>query len=725
MMMKHFPVFQRGLFFLFIFLATIPTLASGQHTVAREWNEVLLEGIRNDFARPTIHARNLYHFSLAIYDTWAAYDPVASPFLLGRKVGGFILPFDGISVPADLKAARREAISYAAYQIISARYRNSPGRLVTLAKCDSLMTELGYDINFQSTDYTTGNPAALGNYIAEGVLNFGLQDGSNEVNDYGNQFYNPINEPLVVRSSGNTQLKYPNRWQPLAFEVFIGQSGIPEPGQIPEFVSPEWGQVTPFALREEDRKFYKRNGSTYWVYHDPGPPPYVDPQAPASASSDYLWGFELVAIWSSQLDPADGVLWDISPASNGNMDIANYPQQFEDYPSFYNTMEGGDYSPGHAMNPHTGQPYAPQIVPRGDYARVLAEFWADGPDSETPPGHWFTILNYVNDHPDLKKKFKGEGTELDDLEWDIKTYFTLGGAMHDAAITAWGIKGYYDYLRPVSAIRWLGGLEPGGENSPGFNVIPGLIEQVQAGDPLAGIGERNLGKFKIKTWEGPNAGVGWRLAEEWWPYQRPTFVTPPFAGYISGHSTFSRAAAEVLTYITGDPFFPGGMGEFIARENDFLVFEIGPSTDIRLQWATYRDASDQTSLSRIWGGIHPPADDIPGRLIGEKIGVAAFEQAEKYFTGNVETPFLWPSSFAYPSPIRSGEILYIALDRVSNFVELTVYNAAGLLVLEEEQNTFGQAIFLRTRIDESLSPGVYMVKVKGDDWEEIQKIVVH
>ncbi len=88
-----------------------------------------------------------------------------------------------------------------------------------------------------------------------------------------------------------------------------------------------------------------------------------------------------------------------------------------------------------------------------------------------------------------------------------------------------------------------------------------------------------------------------------------------------------------MTLLTGDEFFPGGMGEFEAPKNEFLVFEEGPSMDITLQWATYRDASDQTSLSRIWGGIHPPADDIPGRRIGAEIGVDAFNKAEEYFTG--------------------------------------------------------------------------------------------
>ena len=75
------------------------------------------------------------------------------------------------------------------------------------------------------------------------------------------------------------------------------------------------------------------------------------------------------------------------------------------------------------------------------------------------------------------------------------------------------------------------------------------------------------------------------------------------------------------------------MSEFEIVANDFLVFEAGPSVDMTLQWATYRDAADQCSLSRIWGGIHPPADDIPGRLIGEQVGQDAFGLAKSYFDG--------------------------------------------------------------------------------------------
>ncbi len=296
----------------------------------------------------------------------------------------------------------------------------------------------------------------------------------------------------------------------------------------------------------------------------------------------------------------------------------------------------------------TDEPYEPQIVPRGDYARVLAEFWADGPDSETPPGHWFVITNEVNDHPLLKRRFTGIGDELPALEWDVKLYFALGGAVHDAAIAAWGIKGWYDFIRPISALRTMA--DQGQSTDPelpsyhenGIPLEPGVIELVNAGDPLAGDEDEHLGKIKLFAWRGPDmitnpamdqAGVGWILAENWWPYQRPTFVTPPFAGYVSGHSTYSRAAAEVLTAFTGSRYFPGGMSGFEIKRNEFLVFEEGPSMDMTLEWATYQDASDQCSLSRIWGGIHPPADDIPGRLIGLKIGPDAFELARSYFEG--------------------------------------------------------------------------------------------
>ncbi|MDP6615962.1 MAG: hypothetical protein QF790_02200, partial [Gammaproteobacteria bacterium] len=402
-----------------------------------------------------------------------------------------------------------------------------------------------------------------------------------------------------------------------------------------------------YPLTDAVKTTYNRDGFDYDVYYDPGlPPTFEGPLADL-----YKWGFSLVSVWSSHLDPSDGVMIDISPATIGSPDnvlASYYPATFDDYDGFYNLFDGGDASTGYLMNPVTGAPYAPQMVPRGDYARVLAEFWADGPDSETPPGHWFVITNEVNDHPLLDKRLEGAGRILGPLEWDIKVYFALGGTMHDAAIAAWGIKGYYDYIRPLSAIRGMADLgqssEPLGDSysAGGIPLYDGFIELVESGDPLAGAGDEHVGKIKILAWKGPlfvgdpdtdTAGVDWILAERWWPYQRPSFVTPPFAGYVSGHSTYSRAAAEMLTAFTGSEYFPGGMSGFEVTANEFLVFEDGPSVDMTLEWATYRDASDQCSLSRIWGGIHPPADDIPGRLIGREIGPAAYTLAKSYFDG--------------------------------------------------------------------------------------------
>ena len=549
-------------------------------------------------------------------------------------------------------AARDEAISFAAYRLLLHRFALSPGFKEHGPKYTEKMIALGYDPDNMST---TGDlPAAVGNRIALELIIIGLGDGSNEAGDYINRYYAPVNEPLVPPLPGSQGLLDPNRWQPLAFDFFVDQAGNVILGGYPEFLGPEWGGVVPFALSVEDCVYNNRDFFDYPVYHDPGPPPMLN----TDTEDLYLEGFEQVLIWSAQLDSTDPELWDISPASIGNASIPSDPA---DYPAFYDVFNGGDYGTGYEVNPITGEPYEEQLVPRGDYARVLAEFWADGPDSETPPGHWFVLLNYVNDHPLHVRKLGGEGPVLDALEWDVKAYLALGGTMHDAAIASWGVKGWYDYLRPISALRWMA---ENGQRSDdtlanyhehGLRLIPGLIEVLteesiapgERHEHLAGKKNVNLGKIAARAWRGPEyikepefdaAGVGWILIENWWPYQRPSFVTPPFAGYVSGHSTYSRAGAIVMTELTGSEYFPGGLGEFEAPANEFLVFEEGPSIDVVLQWATYFDASDQCSLSRIWGGIHPPADDLPGRVMGELLAPDAWAKALELFGPSIPCP---------------------------------------------------------------------------------------
>ena len=705
---------------LILLFLTSSLCESQNRSIAREWNEQVLHAIRNDYARPTIHARNLFHTSIAIYDIWAVFNNKASTFLLGKTVGNYRCNFDGFYIGQSIDEDQKTAMSYAVYRIMLHRFSNSPGIEEIYLSINNLMDELGYDKNMQSVDYHSGNAAALGNYMANQIIAFGMQDGSNEENEYANLFYEPLNENLNTDYGGNPNLTEPNHWQALTIEEFIDQSGNYFPGGAPEFLSPEWGKVIPFSIKEEDLTIYNSTDYSFWVYHDPGSPSFI--QEGDGINDPYKWGFALVSIWGSHLDPNDDVMIDVSPSSIGNISI--FPETFDEYKDFFNLEDGGDPSFGWNVNPSTGLPYEEQLVPRGDYTRVLAEFWADGPDSETPPGHWFTILNYVSDHPNLIKKFKGEGEVLEDLEWDVKSYFILSGAMHDSAIAAWGIKGYYDYIRPMSSIRYMSDKGQSSDTTllnyhpHGIPLVPGYIEIIAEGDPLEGEYLENIGKIKLFTWRGHDfiinadydiAGVGWILAENWFPYQRPSFITPPFAGYVSGHSTFSRAAAEVLTLLTNDEYFPGGMGTFNVYKNDFLKFEVGPSVDFQLQWATYRDASDQTSLSRIWGGIHPPIDDIPGRIIGKKIGIDAFEFGENYF--EKEEGF---ESVIYPNP--AGDFINIQYES-DHQLNVEIYDLNGRKIIS---NPIQFNNLNRFRINVSnLIQGFYIIYLVDDSDNEV------
>ena len=232
-------------------------------------------------------------------------------------------------------------------------------------------------------------------------------------------------------------------------------------------------------------------------------------------------------------------------------------------------------------------------------------------------------------------------------------YLALNGAMHDGAIAAWGLKGFYDSPRPISMIRHMGGrgqsTDPAGPayDPEGLPLVPGLIEVVTTessapGERHAQLAE-HVGEVAINAWRGfptdpesETSGVGWIRAVEWVPYQRSTFVTPAFAGYVSGHSTFSRAAAEVLAAFTGSPFFPGGVTEWSVPAGE-LLHEEGPTRDVTLQWATYFDAADQAGISRLYMGIHISADDFEGRRIGSVCGTDAWDLAQRYFDGSARS----------------------------------------------------------------------------------------
>lgn len=218
-----------------------------------------------------------------------------------------------------------------------------------------------------------------------------------------------------------------------------------------------------------------------------------------------------------------------------------------------------------------------------DREKVIAEYWADGPNSELPPGHWCLFAKYVSrrDHHTLDQ--------------DVKMYFAVANAVLDAGISTWTTKIKFDSVRPVTAIHYL-----------------------------------YAGK-QIVAWGGPGLGPQTIDGANWQPYQAATVVTPPFAEYTSGHSAFSAAAAEVLKSFTGSDRFgasvtiPAGSSKFEPNV---------PAQDVTLSWKTFSEAADEAGISRRYGGIHFEQGDLDSRAIGRKVGAAVWQKALSYFRGS-------------------------------------------------------------------------------------------
>lgn len=616
---------RRWLAILLPLLGGILSLRASDPSIARIWDSRALAAIRADTPHPPAQARNLFSLSVCMYDSWAAYDPQAVGYVYRAKHSA-----------SDMAAARREAISYAAYRMLQERHAYSRTAPTTLAGNDSLMVSLGYSTNNVSRDVST--PAGVGNSVYDAVSAWFINDGCRQTNGIawpdaqppvaypgapasqgGYVFFNPplaMGLPGIDDGNGNTVLDI-NRWQRLRIVDSVDQNGFPQ-GPLQGYLGAHWLDVRAFALSRSD-------SGKPWI--DPGPPPFFG----TASHADFISNVVEVIRRSSELTPDDGVDVDASPGAQGNNSL------------------GANDGHGYAVNPVTGQPYTPNVMRRGDFARVLAEFWADGPNSETPPGHWNTVANDVSDHPGFEKRIGGIGPVVDDLEWDVKFYFALNAGLHEAACSAWAIKRYCDGWRPISAIRYTGGLgqssHPGlpSYNANGLPLIPDLIELVtQATIDSGRHAGLAVGKIALLSWPGQPTtpattyqGVRWISAANWVPYQRTNFVTPAFPGYVSGHSTFSRSAAEILTAFTGSRFFPGGMGTYTVPADTGLGFELGPSRPVQLQWATYYDAADEAGMSRIWGGIHPPADDFAGRRVGAEAGKAVWALVQRYWDGSV------------------------------------------------------------------------------------------
>jgi len=216
--------------------------------------------------------------------------------------------------------------------------------------------------------------------------------------------------------------------------------------------------------------------------------------------------------------------------------------------------------------------------------KVIAEYWADGPNSELPPGHWCLFAQFV------------ASRDKNSNDNDAKMFFAVSNSIHDAAIATWEAKRFYDYVRPISAIRYL-----------------------MNGKTVLGIGAG-----------GPTAAFVSIQGEAWRTFQVDTFPTPPFPEYTSGHSAFSAAGAEVLKQFTGSDTLGATYtqaAQTLRADNKL------PMVDLTLSWATFTDAANEAGQSRIYGGIHFDDGNIAGLDLGRKVGAQAYTKAKSYWEG--------------------------------------------------------------------------------------------
>jgi hypothetical protein len=218
-----------------------------------------------------------------------------------------------------------------------------------------------------------------------------------------------------------------------------------------------------------------------------------------------------------------------------------------------------------------------------DRQKMIAEYWANGPHTELPPGHWDLFAQFVS------------ARDQHTVDQDVKMFFSMTNAIFDAGIVAWTAKRTFDCVRPVTAIDFL------------FQ------------------GEQ------IMAWGGPYRGTIREDGSQWIPYQPSTFPTPPFPEYISGHSAFSAAGAEILKRFTHSDHF--GDSVTFAPGSSNTEPGLTPQQPVTLSWETFSDAANEAGISRRYGGIHFEAGDLSGRATGRLIAAQAWRKARAYIGG--------------------------------------------------------------------------------------------
>ncbi len=218
-----------------------------------------------------------------------------------------------------------------------------------------------------------------------------------------------------------------------------------------------------------------------------------------------------------------------------------------------------------------------------DEHKAIVEFMRDGPRSTGQSGHWLRFA------ADVSRR------DQHDLDMDVKLYFVVANVAHDAFISCWETKRYYDSSRPWTLVR---------------HYYKGQM---------------------IKGWAGPEGGVVDMPAEEWHPYSPYVFITPPFPGYTSGHATVSGACSKAIELFTGSDEY----GFFEQRRHCELTEE-DPGDMITLDLPTWSAVAEMAALSRAMGGYHIPVDNHVGLAVGREIAQWSWPKYKAYFDGTAK-----------------------------------------------------------------------------------------
>ena len=226
--------------------------------------------------------------------------------------------------------------------------------------------------------------------------------------------------------------------------------------------------------------------------------------------------------------------------------------------------------------------YSQELTPE---RKLIVEYWADGPASEFPPGHWGLFAQFVSERD---KHSMGK---------DAKLFFAMHNASFDAGIAAWHLKRKFEGVRPITAVRF--------------------FKQGQS----------------ITAWGGPGRPVEAIQGEKWIAYNPGSNPTPAFPGYVSGHSAFSSASATMLQLITGSDRFDYQ----VTIPANFGRVEPGiPAVPTVIAYKKFSDAVYDAGMSRLYGGIHFKDDNTAGQLVGTAVGQWVYAKVKTLFNDSAD-----------------------------------------------------------------------------------------